>query len=83
MSVQLIMWESMSSGLLPQPCYYNFVKRIDHAEWRNSNNQDRIDLLNQMLTLYQARVARFNLQQHIVFEFDTQEDLTQFVLAWS
>jgi hypothetical protein len=42
-----------------------------------------MDLVNQLLLPYNGRVTRFSMMQQVVFEFDSQEDLTQFVLTWS
>ena len=85
MTVQLIMWESGTRmfNIQAHPCYYNFVNQISFIKWQTSSDQDRTNMLNQMLMPYNGRVIKFSVMQHIVFEFDHEEDLTQFVLTWS
>lgn len=82
MSVEMVMWVN-GNPRNTHKCWYTFVKKIDHTAWRNSDNLYRIDLLNQMLVPYQATVSRFDLTTGISFEFESQDDLTAFVLVWS
>ena len=85
MSVQLVMWENDLRVFKTHahPCYAKFMSQIDPTLWQISSTQDNIDLINQMLMPYNGRVIRFSVMQHIVFEFDHEDDLTQFVLTWS
>lgn len=85
MSVELIMWESdlRVFKIHQHPCYAKFMSQINPELWQISSTQDNIDQINQLLKPYNGRVARFSVMQHVVFEFDTQADLTQFVLTWS
>ena len=85
MSVELIMWESDTRMFKIQthPCYAKFMSQINSELWQISSTQDNIDQINQLLLPYNGRVIRFSVMQHIVFEFDHEEDLTQFVLTWS
>lgn len=85
MSVQLIMWESDLRVFRVEvhPCYYKFMKQIDFSEWQVSFDQEKIHMINQLLLPYNGRVIQFDTIHLVVFEFRTQEDLTQFVLTWS
>ena len=51
----------------------------DYMEW---DRFQRRDYLNHMLSVYNGGLVQFNSMK-VQFEFETQEDLTQFVLAWS
>jgi hypothetical protein len=85
MSAELIMWKSDLRVFRVEvhPCYYKFMKQMDSTEWEVSFDHEKIDMINQLLIPYNGRVSRFDTIQLVVFEFDTQEDLTQFVLTWS
>ena len=46
------------------------------------DRKDQIDLINQVLHPFHGRVHTFGFP-HIIFAFDSESDLTQFVLTWS
>jgi hypothetical protein len=50
-----------------------------YLEW---DTIQRRDYLNHILCVYNGGLVQFNSMK-VQFEFETQEDLTQFVLAWS
>lgn len=85
MGVELIMWESDLRVFRVEvhPCYYKFMKQIEFEVWQVSFDQEKIDMINQLLLPYNGRVSQFDSLHLIVFEFDHEEDLTQFVLTWS
>ena len=85
MKVELVMWESDLRVFQIQvhPCYYKFMKQMDFSVWQDSPDQEKIHMINQLLLPYNGRVSRFDTIHMIVFEFPSQEDLTQFVLTWS
>jgi hypothetical protein len=85
MSVELIMWESdlRVFRVDVHPCFYKFMKQIDFEVWQVTPDQEKVDMINQLLLPYNARVSRLDTIHLIVFEFDHAEDLTQFVLTWS
>lgn len=51
----------------------------DYNEWDGFR---RRDYLNHMLSVYNGGLVQFNSMK-VQFEFESEEDLTQFVLAWS
>lgn len=83
MSVQLVVHEvpENSLNLDNVRLYRNFLKHIDTQGWPYVREEQK-QLVNNMLAPYQARLAEYHFKR-IVFEFETQEDLTQFVLTWS
>jgi hypothetical protein len=86
MSVQLIIWQftgHKSSKCYMHPVWNPFICHMTnepgYSEWDRSRRED---YLNQMLSVYNGGLVQFNSIK-VQFEFETQEDLTQFVLAWS
>lgn len=58
--------------------YRNIVKQHGWC----ASDRENLDLLNQVLSSYNGHVNQFKMSQ-ITFEFESKEDLTQFVLTWS
>lgn len=83
MSVQLVMHEVPRDSLMHNNyrVYENFLKHIDTQGWPIIIEQQP-QLINHILASYQAKLAEYHFKR-IVFEFDSQEDATQFVLTWS
>jgi CMP-2-keto-3-deoxyoctulosonic acid synthetase len=85
MSVELVMWisDTRAFNIHVHPCYAKFMSQINSELWQISSTHYNIEQIDQLLIPYNGRVIKFSVMQHIVFEFDHEEDLTQFVLAWS
>jgi hypothetical protein len=83
MTVQLVVHEMPKDHLIYNnyEAYVNFLKHIDKQGWPYIREEQK-RLINHMLTPYHARLAEFHFMR-IVLEFDSPEDLTQFVLTWS
>jgi hypothetical protein len=61
------------------PAYTNLRQRA----WVTGNTgEEYVARLNQLLRDFHAQVVTCDVIT-VLFEFDTQEDLTQFVLSWS
>lgn len=67
-------------GMHTHPVYRKLADTL--TGWGTLPNADMANQINQVLSTYNGRLTKFRFTE-IVFEFDTQEDLTQFVLAWS
>jgi len=63
-------------------CYRNLLEGVSTAQWSSMHNVQRQHTVNQLLAPYNGTLCAFDFQ-HIVVEFDSQEDLTEFVLTWS
>lgn len=82
MSVQLVgLWMENPYDWHKHPAYINWILQNSHRIGM-LNSADKQQVLNQMLTEYNGRLQLFKFN-HVILEFDTQEDLTQFVLTWS
>ena len=88
MSVRLTIWAfpnpadpSGNSYKHPvwNPLMTHMTREPDYHLW---DSFQRRDYLNHILCLYNGGLVQFNSMK-VQFEFETQEDLTQFVLAWS
>lgn len=62
--------------------YYNLMDSVSPAQWGSMDNVQKQHAVDLLLKPYNGRLCVFEFQR-IVLEFDTQEDLTQFVLTWS
>lgn len=63
-------------------CFQNILKGVTTAQWSSMDNVQRQHTVNQLLAPYNGTLCAFEFQ-HIVMEFQSQEDLTHFVLTWS
>ena len=86
MSVRLTIWQfpgHKSANSYMHPIYPPLMMRMtsepDYPEWDSFR---RREYLNQMLSSYNGGLVQFNSMK-VQFEFESEEDLTQFVLAWS
>lgn len=87
MSVRLTIWKGMLPSLpsrnnYKHPIYSELISRImrepDFLRWEPSKRQKYV---NELLSPYGAIVHWTST--HVQLEFESEEDLTQFVLAWS
>lgn len=80
MSVQLV----MTQGIIPKysAVWTNVAQHLDWNKIKWLNFPERYQRVDQMLSPYNGRILRGN-PTGVVFEFDSQEDLTHFVLTWS
>jgi hypothetical protein len=83
MSYQLVVHEIPRDHLTHNNynLYMNFLKHVDTHGWPYAREEQK-QWINHMLAHYNARLAEYHYKR-IVFEFDTCEDLAQFVLTWS
>lgn len=88
MSVRLTIWQSPRLGnpaknshkhVIYNPLISQMTSEPGYLEW---DTIQRRDYLNHILCVYKGGLVQFNSMK-VQFEFETQEDLTQFVLAWS
>jgi hypothetical protein len=88
MSVRLTIWAfpnpadpSGNSYMHPvwNPLMTHMTREPDYPEWDSFRRRDYV---NHMLSSYNGGIVQFN-RLKVMLEFETQEDLTQFVLAWS
>lgn len=88
MSVRLTIWQgpwgdSPGENSYKHPVWHplmcHMTSEPDYLEWDNFR---RRDYLNHMLSVYNGGLVQFNSMK-VQFEFETQDDLTQFVLTWS
>lgn len=84
MSVELIVysvWRSQGGvkALYEHPCYTTMIPQINPKDWPLMS---QTELLNRILLSYNGRVTNHDFQK-IKFEFDTEEDLTHFLMVWA
>lgn len=66
-----------------QPCWNNFTSQLHLPDYQPSlSSLKKKQMMNKHLTAYNARVCHWSFVK-VVAEFDSEEDLVQFVLAWS
>jgi hypothetical protein len=84
MSVQITMHDARphSDNRVSVEAYYHLMDEVPTSQWRIMNNEQREHTINQLFLPFNGRLSVFKFQ-HIVVEFLTQEDLTQFLLTWS
>lgn len=84
MNMQLIMYEldDENRKVYAHPAYYGFLNKVDGHVWTWTDTQARKEMINQHLKPYHGRVCELSFYR-CVFEFHTEEDLTQFVITWS
>lgn len=68
-----------SGGIRVNYAHPAYRKLADTWDVKTISFRDRLSLV---LTEFQGRIDQFGSSQ-VMFEFDTQEDFTAFVLAWS
>lgn len=80
MSVQLVMCQ----GFMPKysAMWTTVVQHLDWNKIQSLNLSERYQLVDHMLAPHNGRILRGNATG-VVFEFDSQDDLTHFVLTWS
>jgi hypothetical protein len=81
MSVLLVCRSMVYRGWSHDPAYVNFVIQNSHSFAHLSGWEQR-RIIDQLLSRYNAKTVLFNFNR-VTVEFDSQEDLTQFVLTWS
>jgi len=84
MSVCLIIWVFPKDGNCYRhpvwdPLITHMTSEPDYSEW---DIHQRRDYLNHMLSVYNGTLVQFNSMK-VQFEFESQDGLTAFVLAWS
>ena len=88
MSVRLTIWQypwtddpakTSYKHAIYNPLISRMTSEPGYMEW---NNFRRRDYLNNMLSVYNGGLVQFNSMK-VQFEFESEDDLTQFVLAWS
>lgn len=86
MSVRLTIWQFPNNPRgncykhpVWNPLMWRMTSEPDYSEWDSFR---RRDYLNHMLSSYNGGLVQFNSMK-VQFEFKSEDDLTQFVLAWS
>lgn len=88
MSVRLTIWQSPwphnpvetnYKHAIYNPLMSRMTSEPGYMEW---DRFQRRGYLNHMLSVYNGGLVQFNSMK-VQFEFESEEDLTQFVLAWS
>lgn len=88
MSVRLTIWEyptrnNPKDNSYKHAVYDPLISRMtsepNYPVWDSFQRQD---YLNHMLSVYNGRLLFWN-SMRVQLEFETQEDLTQFILTWS
>ena len=88
MSVRLTIWQypwtddpakTIYKHAIYNPLISQMTSEPSYLEW---DTIQRRDYLNHILSLYNGGLVQFNSMK-VQFEFESDEDLTQFVLAWS
>lgn len=84
MSVQLVVAHGGISMHKKHPAVWtNFVQQVSLLKINQAKGLlESYQLVDQALEPHNGRILRGNTTG-VVFEFDTQEDLTHFVLTWS
>ncbi len=82
MKVRLTVYDWRRENPVSVAAYYHLMDKVSGAEWGSMDNVQRQHTVNQLLAPYNGTLCAFDFQ-HIVVEFDSQEDLTEFVLTWS
>ncbi len=84
MSVQITVLDARphSENRVSVEAYYRLMGKVPSSQWRIMDHEQREHTVNQLLLPLNGRLCVFKFQ-HIVVEFLTQEDLTQFLLTWS
>ena len=76
-------WPSTNQSARRHPVWDPFAAHLmmepDYRAWDNFKKEDYV---NHILSPFNGRLVQFNTMK-VQFEFESQEDLTAFVLAWS